>query len=268
MLKPLVVIMLLAAQPAMAANMINIEVHSELERAQFIYLFDQDAPSPLLDFTLPAPDARLGKISKMSYLIDPNIKKDIGQITLPSDGKYYAYSIQLGAKFNVQPNFSVPDPSTLRTMYIGFVHYDADSWSAEPYHTTYITKYYKTEEYLYHPSTPFPDYLYGANVKGELLTNTAAWCYDQGQCDPPSINTMKGNKLVIAEVTLGYKYEFDADEQGLLDEVKRLDLNKLSKTTQQAVGYKELIAHLKGECSLVDAVARIVGPSLLVLRAG
>jgi tRNA dimethylallyltransferase len=45
--------------------------------------------------------------------------------------------------------------------------------------------------------------------------------------------------------------------QGLLDEVKTLDLHKLSKTTKQAVGYKELIAHLKGECSLDDAVDRI-----------
>ena len=45
--------------------------------------------------------------------------------------------------------------------------------------------------------------------------------------------------------------------EGLLDEVKALDLNSLSRTMQQAVGYKELIAYLKGECSLDYAIARI-----------
>ncbi|MBN1492920.1 MAG: tRNA (adenosine(37)-N6)-dimethylallyltransferase MiaA [Candidatus Omnitrophica bacterium] len=41
---------------------------------------------------------------------------------------------------------------------------------------------------------------------------------------------------------------------GLLDEVRALDKATLSKTPRQAVGYKELIAHLNGEYSLDKAV--------------
>jgi len=49
-------------------------------------------------------------------------------------------------------------------------------------------------------------------------------------------------------------------EQGLLDEVVRL-LNRpggMSRTARQALGYKELVAHIDGECSLDAAVAQII----------
>jgi len=43
-------------------------------------------------------------------------------------------------------------------------------------------------------------------------------------------------------------------EEGLVDEVKNLDTKKFSKTTRQAVGYKELIEHLNGDISLSEAI--------------
>lgn len=47
---------------------------------------------------------------------------------------------------------------------------------------------------------------------------------------------------------------------GLLDEVRRLHESPggLSRTAAQALGYKELIAHLDGACSLADAVDQVV----------
>jgi tRNA dimethylallyltransferase len=46
---------------------------------------------------------------------------------------------------------------------------------------------------------------------------------------------------------------------GLLDEVRRIDASTgFSRTAAQALGYKELLAHLRGECSYDDAVERIV----------
>jgi tRNA dimethylallyltransferase len=45
---------------------------------------------------------------------------------------------------------------------------------------------------------------------------------------------------------------------GLLDEVARLDGAGMSRTARQALGYKELLAHLTGEVSLAEAVASIV----------
>lgn len=47
-------------------------------------------------------------------------------------------------------------------------------------------------------------------------------------------------------------------EQGLLDEVRSLAADGLSTTAAQALGYKELIAHLAGVTSLDEAVAQIV----------
>lgn len=48
-------------------------------------------------------------------------------------------------------------------------------------------------------------------------------------------------------------------DAGLLDEVRRLHGGTaLSRTAAQALGYKELIAHLEGECSLDEAVGMIV----------
>lgn len=45
---------------------------------------------------------------------------------------------------------------------------------------------------------------------------------------------------------------------GLLDEVRRLAACGMSRTARQALGYKELLAHLAGDVSLADAVASIV----------
>jgi len=45
---------------------------------------------------------------------------------------------------------------------------------------------------------------------------------------------------------------------GLLDEVRRLHAGGLSRTAAQALGYKELIAHLDGDATLDEAVAAIV----------
>ncbi len=49
-----------------------------------------------------------------------------------------------------------------------------------------------------------------------------------------------------------YEQQMDA---GFLDEVKILKETKLSKTARQALGYKELLAHLSAELSLEDALA-------------
>ena len=45
---------------------------------------------------------------------------------------------------------------------------------------------------------------------------------------------------------------------GLLDEVRRLRAGGLSHTAAQALGYKELLAHLDGELTLDEAVALVV----------
>jgi tRNA dimethylallyltransferase len=45
---------------------------------------------------------------------------------------------------------------------------------------------------------------------------------------------------------------------GLLAEVERLAARGLSRTAAQALGYKELLAHLDGHCSLDEAVDQIV----------
>ena len=47
-------------------------------------------------------------------------------------------------------------------------------------------------------------------------------------------------------------------EQGLLGEVRALAASGLSRTAAQALGYKELIAHLAGDTSLDEAVEQIV----------
>jgi tRNA dimethylallyltransferase len=45
---------------------------------------------------------------------------------------------------------------------------------------------------------------------------------------------------------------------GLLDEVTRLAEHGLSRTAAQALGYKEMLAHLDGRCSLDEAVEQVV----------
>ncbi len=47
-------------------------------------------------------------------------------------------------------------------------------------------------------------------------------------------------------------------ELGLVDEVRQLHLNgKLGEQAAQAIGYKQLIAHFEGECSIEDAIERV-----------
>lgn len=46
-------------------------------------------------------------------------------------------------------------------------------------------------------------------------------------------------------------------EQGLLEEIKRLLGRQSGKTARQAIGYKELIAYLEGECPLEQAVEKL-----------
>ncbi len=46
-------------------------------------------------------------------------------------------------------------------------------------------------------------------------------------------------------------------EQGLLDEVRALNLPSCSRTARQAIGYRQFDEYLAGETSLEDAVARI-----------
>jgi len=49
-------------------------------------------------------------------------------------------------------------------------------------------------------------------------------------------------------------------EDGFLDEVRALEGldGGLSRSAAQALGYKELLAHLRGDCTLEDAVADAV----------
>lgn len=46
-------------------------------------------------------------------------------------------------------------------------------------------------------------------------------------------------------------------EAGLLEEVKRLSASGLGTQAAQAIGYKELIVHLEGRCTLESAVENI-----------
>jgi len=60
---------------------------------------------------------------------------------------------------------------------------------------------------------------------------------------------------VLAErIEARYRQQLAA---GFLDEVRRLQ-GRMSRTAGQALGYKELLAHLTGECTLDDAVAAAV----------
>ena len=45
---------------------------------------------------------------------------------------------------------------------------------------------------------------------------------------------------------------------GFLDEVRRLQ-DTMSRTARQALGYRELLAHLAGACTLAEAVEAAVG---------
>ena len=60
--------------------------------------------------------------------------------------------------------------------------------------------------------------------------------------------------VLAARIQARYR---DQMEAGFLDEVRRLQ-GVMSRTARQALGYRELLDHLAGACSLDDAVARAV----------
>jgi tRNA dimethylallyltransferase len=47
-------------------------------------------------------------------------------------------------------------------------------------------------------------------------------------------------------------------DAGLLDEVRRLRAAGLSRTASQALGYKELLAHLDGTMTLAESIELII----------
>jgi tRNA dimethylallyltransferase len=62
-------------------------------------------------------------------------------------------------------------------------------------------------------------------------------------------------RAVLAErIQARYRHQLAA---GFLDEVRALR-DRMSRTARQALGYKELLAHLGGECTLEEAVAAAV----------
>ena len=76
---------------------------------------------------------------------------------------------------------------------------------------------------------------------------------------PPSPVTQIGlrwDRSVQAGRIEGRVHQMLAD--GLLDEVRELAGHGLSRTAAQALGYKELLAHLDGSCSLDEAVAQVI----------
>jgi tRNA dimethylallyltransferase len=76
---------------------------------------------------------------------------------------------------------------------------------------------------------------------------------------PPSPVTQIGlrwARAVQAERIERRVHQMMAD--GLLDEVRGLAERGLSRTAAQALGYKELLAHLDGVCSLDEAVAHVI----------
>lgn len=86
--------------------------------------------------------------------------------------------------------------------------------------------------------------------------------YGPGLTDyPPTATKQLGVRLprevVDERIEARYRAQLDA---GFLDEVRALAQHPggLSRTAAQALGYKELLAHVAGECSLDEAVALAV----------
>lgn len=79
------------------------------------------------------------------------------------------------------------------------------------------------------------------------------------QAYPPTAATLLGVRwarpLVAARVGARVEAMMAA---GLLAEVERVAAGGMSRTSRQALGYKELLDHLQGSTSLADAVATIV----------
>jgi tRNA dimethylallyltransferase len=67
---------------------------------------------------------------------------------------------------------------------------------------------------------------------------------------------LRWDRTVLADRIERRVHRMIAD--GLLAEVETLAGNGLSRTARQALGYKEVLAHLDGECSLDEAVEQIV----------
>ena len=55
-------------------------------------------------------------------------------------------------------------------------------------------------------------------------------------------------------------------DAGLLDEVRTLARGPLSRTARQALGYRELLAHLAGECTLDEAIDQAVRRTVAFAR--
>lgn len=58
----------------------------------------------------------------------------------------------------------------------------------------------------------------------------------------------------------------DMLDAGLLDEVRTLARGPLSRTARQALGYRELLAHLAGECTLDEAIDQAVRRTVAFAR--
>jgi tRNA dimethylallyltransferase len=74
---------------------------------------------------------------------------------------------------------------------------------------------------------------------------------------PPTPFRLVGVQLQPAAVTARIEARYQAQlDAGFVDEVRRLDARPegLSRTAAQALGYRELLAHVRGEITLDDAV--------------
>lgn len=78
---------------------------------------------------------------------------------------------------------------------------------------------------------------------------------------PPTTIALIGIERPVDEVATRIAERYQAQvAAGFVDEVRRLrdDPRGLSRTARQALGYKELLAHLEGECSLDEAIATAI----------
>lgn len=62
-------------------------------------------------------------------------------------------------------------------------------------------------------------------------------------------------EVLDERISTRYQEQMDA---GFLDEVRQLAADGVGRTAAQALGYKELLAHLEGECSLEEALATAI----------
>ena len=71
------------------------------------------------------------------------------------------------------------------------------------------------------------------------------------------VSPNRSSAVVSARITVRYEQQLAA---GFLDEARDLAARQpgLSRTARQALGYRELFAHLRGECTLEDAVDEAV----------